>query len=299
MWWESTTGQLYIWYDDGTSAQWVPATVGVPGPPGPAGPAGEGGGTEILSGVGVPADALGAVDDYYVDETGNALYGPKSTGASYGPAQHAIPAAQAPNPGFNHSTIEIGSYIKATAKGEIVAIRYWRESSTTQIARTVSVWTTTGSRLVSKSVANDGGGATSGWKEVTLDAPVLLNTNDTVVVSVGNTHDYARKDSATLPVSDGGDVTLMQGVYGLTLDVFPTTAAPSINFFVDVVFRKETGGPWPVAVKGGVSEAPNTAVVHGRQGSTATWKPVWIQLTQAAYDALTPKDANTLYVVVG
>jgi hypothetical protein len=30
-----------------------------------------------------------------------------------------------------------------------------------------------------------------------------------------------------------------------------------------------------------------------------TWKPSFVQMTQAAYDALTPKDASTLYVVVG
>jgi hypothetical protein len=26
LWWDSTDGQLYVWYDDGTSQQWVPAT---------------------------------------------------------------------------------------------------------------------------------------------------------------------------------------------------------------------------------------------------------------------------------
>jgi hypothetical protein len=30
-----------------------------------------------------------------------------------------------------------------------------------------------------------------------------------------------------------------------------------------------------------------------------TWKPSFVQLTQAAYDALGTKDPNTLYVVVG
>lgn len=32
---------------------------------------------------------------------------------------------------------------------------------------------------------------------------------------------------------------------------------------------------------------------------TAVYGPKWQQLTQAAYDALTPKDPNTLYVVIG
>jgi hypothetical protein len=43
-WWSSTDGQLYVWYDDGTSAQWVIA-VSTPGPAGPAGSTGPAGPT--------------------------------------------------------------------------------------------------------------------------------------------------------------------------------------------------------------------------------------------------------------
>lgn len=50
-WWDSVGGQLYLWYNDGSSAQWVPATnapgpqgatgaTGVQGATGPTGPAG-------------------------------------------------------------------------------------------------------------------------------------------------------------------------------------------------------------------------------------------------------------------
>ena len=38
LWWESDTGTLLIWYDDGTSPQWV--ATGAVGPAGPAGPVG-------------------------------------------------------------------------------------------------------------------------------------------------------------------------------------------------------------------------------------------------------------------
>jgi hypothetical protein len=44
-------------------------------------------------------------------------------------------------------------------------------------------------------------------------------------------------------------------------------------------------------------EAPTDGKVYGRK--SAAWAPSWVQMTQAAYDALTPKDANTLYVIVG
>lgn len=34
LFWESDSGNLFIYYNDGTSSQWVPATIGNPGPPG-------------------------------------------------------------------------------------------------------------------------------------------------------------------------------------------------------------------------------------------------------------------------
>jgi len=38
-WWDSVEGQLYVWFNDGTSSQWVPAS-NQPGAAGPSGPAG-------------------------------------------------------------------------------------------------------------------------------------------------------------------------------------------------------------------------------------------------------------------
>ena len=42
MWWELDTGQLWLYYDDGTSQQWVQinSTQGPKGDPGPVGPMG-------------------------------------------------------------------------------------------------------------------------------------------------------------------------------------------------------------------------------------------------------------------
>jgi hypothetical protein len=40
LWWDSTYGILRVYYDDGSSSQWVDTTVGPMGPPGPAGPSG-------------------------------------------------------------------------------------------------------------------------------------------------------------------------------------------------------------------------------------------------------------------
>jgi hypothetical protein len=43
-WWDSVGGQLYIWFNDGTSTQWVPSS-NQPGPPGAAGAIGPAGAT--------------------------------------------------------------------------------------------------------------------------------------------------------------------------------------------------------------------------------------------------------------
>ena len=40
LWWESDTGHLYVYYDDGNSTQWVAVSQGPAGSPGPPGSAG-------------------------------------------------------------------------------------------------------------------------------------------------------------------------------------------------------------------------------------------------------------------
>src|SRR5262249_19640407 len=38
LWYNTVTGAIFLWYDDGTSAQWVTVGPGMVGPPGPPGP---------------------------------------------------------------------------------------------------------------------------------------------------------------------------------------------------------------------------------------------------------------------
>jgi len=57
-WWDSAGGQLYLWYDDGSSGQFVPAT-NQPGPPGPVGPTGPAGQTwTVGSGLSLSSNTL-------------------------------------------------------------------------------------------------------------------------------------------------------------------------------------------------------------------------------------------------
>ena len=63
LWFDAIGGQTYVWYDDGSSHQWVVANsavvgpTGAPGPPGPQGPPGTGGGGGGIPDA--PADHLG------------------------------------------------------------------------------------------------------------------------------------------------------------------------------------------------------------------------------------------------
>jgi hypothetical protein len=59
-----------------------------------------------------------------------------------------------------------------------------------------------------------------------------------------------------------------------------------------VIISRETAG-----VNSPVGEAPNDGVHYSRMN--LDWAPSWVKLTQAQYNALSPPDPNTLYVVVG
>jgi hypothetical protein len=59
---------------------------------------------------------------------------------------------------------------------------------------------------------------------------------------------------------------------------------------------------WVIAVPGPdlsmlVNEAPIDDKPYSRRNED--WSVAWLQMTQAEYDALAIKDANTLYVIVG
>ena len=84
LWWHSLSGQLFIYYQDETSAQWVvtnPATVGPAGPIGPEGPEGpmgtQGIGIRYIGTVGAEADlpATATQGDLYAVLTPEPVHG--------------------------------------------------------------------------------------------------------------------------------------------------------------------------------------------------------------------------------
>lgn len=96
LWWDSTIGQLRIYYSDGTSSQWVDAfnSQGLQGPAGPTGPTGPAGATgatgpqgpagvdgkTIRYGSTAPSAGTGNDGDFYINTSNNYIYGPKAAG---------------------------------------------------------------------------------------------------------------------------------------------------------------------------------------------------------------------------
>ena len=200
----------------------------------------------ILNGSGVPSSGLGALGDYYVDEDGDVMYGPKAISGSVGPEQIAIPPSASPGTSAT-ANYELGCRFAVAVDGTIIAVRYYRAASSSQIAHTVKVWDLGGTLLSSEAIANDGGG--SGWIQVDLTTPVSVLASDVVVVSTDFTSVHARTNSPGFPISNGGDVSITTGVYYPPSGSFPSLA-DNTNFFVDAVFEATLipAPYWPIAV---------------------------------------------------
>jgi hypothetical protein len=225
------------------------------------------------------------------------LYGPKlDVSDPYLPPEYAIadgifPASASPAP------LECGAVALFSSAGIITHIRYYRQSGV-PLSIKGNLWNkTTTLRLATATAADDG---TVGWKTIPLATPWRVAAGETIVLSYGIPagSNYARTDGSPFPYSNGGHFTLTTGGYAVAVDLYPGTQGSSPAFWVDVIFRADDTNIWPLAVPG-FSEAPTDGKLYSRKGSTAVWMPSWVQMTQAAYDALTPKDPNTLYVVVG
>jgi hypothetical protein len=138
--------------------------------------------------------------------------------------------------GVGPFSYELGTKVVATASAQLLAIRYYRDSSETgtHIGR---VWSSTGTLLTSVTFTGE---TASGWQTQALTTPLTLTAGQTYVVSVGiNAFFVMTNLGLQAQLSNGPistDVTLgKNGVIGSTAGVFPTASYQSSNYFVDAV----------------------------------------------------------------
>jgi hypothetical protein len=133
---------------------------------------------------------------------------------------------------------ELGVKVVPIAPTQLLAIRYWRDSSETG-SHVGRVWSSTGTLLASVPFTGE---TASGWQTQTLAAPVALQPGQTYVVSVGiNAFFVMTNLGLQTQLSNGPiatDITAAKnGVIGAAAGVFPTTSYQSSNYFVDVVVQ--------------------------------------------------------------
>jgi hypothetical protein len=141
---------------------------------------------------------------------------------------------------------ELGVEFVASMDGEVNSLRYWRgtEDATDTDARTLNLWTGTGTLLASATVTSTPG--QSGWQTAILATPVALDANELYVASYGTTQNYAFSGSFFVTDWVGADGTLTapsgvdptgNGVYSAGgTGGFPEASYNASNYWVDLIF---------------------------------------------------------------
>jgi len=144
------------------------------------------------------------------------------------------------DPGYGNagnSGLELGVKATATRTTRITAVRFYKLSGSTQ-SHTANVWSSSGTNLATKAFTGE---SASGWQEVQLNSPVVINAGEVFTVSVYSS-DYLYTNEA-FPSMSVGPVSVGEGVYRYSgSSAFPSQnngshAGVGSNYGVDFVFQ--------------------------------------------------------------
>jgi len=156
----------------------------------------------------------------------------------------ANPADNDPNP------VEVGVKFTSDTAGVISGIRFYKSSLNTGPFQ-VSLWSSTGTRLATASVA---GGSGTGWQTVSFATPAAIQANMLYVASYHTNSGFyagdnnyflnAGVDRAPIHFPRSGAVAGGNGVYAYgSASQFPNQTYQASNYWVDVVFNTAPSGP--------------------------------------------------------
>jgi hypothetical protein len=187
--------------------------------------------------------------------------------------------------------IEVGVKFKASENGFITGIRYYKAVGVTG-THVGSLWTSAGVRLASATFINE---TATGWQQVLFSTPVAITAGVTYVASTfspsgdyTSTIEYFNQAVVNGPLrglADGEDGPNGVFVY-TTTPAFPTIDFHKINYWVDVVFTRTSGGAPPTVT----TQPVDAAVCAGTSvsfSSAATGSPAPTVQWQSTSDGIT------------
>ncbi len=190
--------------------------------------------------------------------------------------------------------IEVGVKFQATENGFITGIRYYKGSGVTG-THVGNLWTSTGVNLASATFVNE---TATGWQQVLFSTPVPITAGVTYVASTfspsgdyTSTIEYFNQAAVNGPLrglADGEDGPNGVFVYTST-PAFPTVDFHKINYWVDVVFTRTSGGAAPTVT----TQPADQAVCAGTTvtfSSAATGSPTPTVQWQSTADGITWTD---------
>jgi Domain of unknown function (DUF4082) len=240
-WWESDTGNAFIYYDDGNTVQWVPQHVGA------LPPAGSGGGTTILDGTATPTAGVGSGGNYYIDTDDHIMYGPKQVAATENVVQDTGAAAQ------SGGTLRLASTFKFLTAGQITGARFWRAAGETGTAgRNLILFNAAGAQIAQTALTVEV--AVAGWYSATFTPPIAVNANDQFTIAYDSTTVYAYT-STDAPLVDPAKVQFIGFRYG-SPGTYPVTPGTGTHFHADIQWSPAVATPWPVALTSGGGSPP-------------------------------------------
>jgi Domain of unknown function (DUF4082) len=252
-----------------------PGPTGPQGPQGPPGPAGSGGGTVILDGLATPDNTIGTQGNYYLDTDDHILYGPKAL-VGYGPLEY-VSAAVTPPPAISYGAAYcLGAEYNIVVAGQVVAARFWRNTSSTATARQIFLYNGTSQALLGTTVMSSESPTFDGWVELVFPTPIPVTAGMRVVAAFDEPYALQHFDGAC-PVVNAAHATYVQGRYGNVGGFFPPNAQANITRYADIRWQQPSANTWPVALTsggsgGGIPEAPLDGLAYGRQ--SAAWTHV-------------------------
>jgi hypothetical protein len=206
-------------------------------------------GTNLLSGNGPPADALGAVGDYYLDATAQYLYGPRAAAAVYGATQYPVGFISPASYGY-WGIGTWGLQFHTNQPGRVMSLKYWRQNA--QIppyTTTLLLFRQSDQTEIARVTKNYTGSEPPTWDIIDLATPLSIPAGYyRVGYSLSVTMNSQPYTVSYLPSSTASGVAIDGNCTVNTRNTYPGVADTTC-YFVDIAYQVATTPIWPVALK--------------------------------------------------